>query len=110
MKIITGNCLICKRNTKRCLYSGKNTIYLCNDCNIAFFEIEEEISSKYDKILNTMKIAHENKINIGLALNVINQKYDLKEAKKRQYVKNREKEGKTVDIFAMGHRLPGSRK
>lgn len=54
-----------------------------------------------------MLFAQKNDISIGLALNVKNGKYNLAEAKRRQYLKNREKNGKSVDIYTVGIRMPG---
>ena len=102
-----GYCQICKRPTVCILASENAKVYLCRDCSSHFFPDFLSKNEKFQLLFDAMLLAQKNNISTGLALNVKNGKYSLKEAKRRQYLKNREKAGKSVDIYSIGIRMPG---
>lgn len=53
-------------------------------------------------------IMREHKLDFGFAANVYKKRYSIDEAKRRQYLKNKEKKGQSVDLYACGRRLGGS--
>ena len=87
--------------------TGDSTCFLCSYCDRYFFADLFTAEAKLDRLIAAMKIAQEKGIALGYALNVVCGRYSLREAKKRSRLKDREKEGKTVDIFVIGKRMPG---
>jgi hypothetical protein len=56
----------------------------------------------------TREIAEKHGISIESARKVVRGRYSLEFAKKQQRLKKRQGEGKSVDAFTVGRRLPGS--
>ena len=87
--------------------SNDKPCYLCSYCDDYFFGDLTSAEAKLDRLIEAMKIAQEKYIDLGFALNVARGRYSLREAKRRHNLKHRELSGKSVDIFAVGKRMPG---
>ena len=107
MRRENGRCQICKKPTRWKLSLNEPQIFVCRDCVQQFFGEFQPDSEKVQTLLDAMLLAQENSLSLGLALNVINARYSLEEAKRRQHLKNRERSGKSVDIYTVGKRMPG---
>ena len=108
-KITKGRCFLCKEHSSIEIMIDMKIFCLCKNCDSNFF-YGLSPDEKKDRLEYAINISNENKINYGLALNVAMGKYILAEALKRQKLKNRERSGKSVDIFDVGRRRPGGYK
>lgn len=88
------------------LVTGDRELFLCSSCDVDYFYALSP-DDKVDRLIQAMKMAQEKNISLGYALNVLNGRYSLQEARRRQRLKDRERSGKSVDIFVVGRRMPG---
>lgn len=100
------NCFLCRKKPSSTLTVNGKKYSLCSQCDDNFFRGQSQDEKEY-RLGKAIQIARDNGINWGLALNVAIGKYTLQEAKRRQYLKDREKAGKSADIWVVARRRPG---
>lgn len=103
-------CRVCHCAIPKNALCGKEELYLCPDCDERFFSDLYTDEEKIDRLIVGLTISQANNMGIGLALNVARKRYSLEEARRRQWLKDRERSGKSVDVFTVGRRLPGGYK
>ena len=99
-------CFLCRKKSSSTLVVKGKKYSLCSQCDNRFFLNQSQDEKEY-RLGKAIHIARDNGINWGLALNVTIGKYTLQEAKRRQCLKNREKVGKSADIWVVARRRPG---
>lgn len=103
-------CAVCGRRPNIFIATQDNPCFLCSSCDNYFFDDLLSLEAKLERLISGMKMAQEKQIGLGFALNVVKGRYSLRQAQKRHALKQREKEGKSVDIFTVGKRMPGGYK
>ena len=58
-------------------------------------------------LAKALQLAHEDKIHPPYAINAVRGRYTVREAKRRTRLRERELRGQSVDMFDLGHRMPG---
>jgi hypothetical protein len=105
---VKGQCRIC-RDKADIRIDGDPPLLLCARCDLAFFNdlFDNMKKERFDAALS---LSRDEKISLGLALNVLAKKYTLDVAKGRQKLKQSEQEGKSQDIYTVLRRRSGSYK
>ena len=103
---VYGQCRIC-RDSADIRLDGDPVLLLCARCDVAFFnDIFDNM--KKDRFDEALRLSRDEKISLGLALNVLAKKYPLAVAKGRHKMKKAEQEGKSQDVFTVLRRRSGS--
>lgn len=102
-----GTCFICRDRASIKISYDEGTLYLCERCDVNFFNDLFDYA-KIERLREALIIAQTEKVSLGLALNVVRGRYDVKEAKRKQKLKERERLGKSVDMFVSMVRRSGS--
>ena len=102
-----GTCFICRDRASIQIPYDEGTLYICERCDVNFFNDLFDYA-KVERLREALIIAQTEKVSLGLALNVVRGRYDIKEAKRKQKLKERERLGKSVDMFVSMVRRPGS--
>ena len=105
---VYGQCRICRENADIRI-DGDPVLLLCTRCDVAFFNDLFD-NMKKDRFDAAVHLSRNEKITLGLALNVLAKKYSLDVAKGRQKMKKAEQEGKSQDVFTVLRRRSGSYK
>jgi hypothetical protein len=98
-------CYICGRQSNYLSFAEYN---ICHECKDSYFKKLRQSDMIVDEIKAATVIAHNENIPIVYALNVSIGRYSIAEAKRRIKLKQREKRGKSVDLYDLGRRQPGS--
>ena len=103
-------CCICQRSAQKHVQNNSDrksaSYWACKKCHKYFFT--DKYIDNYLIIEKAHKLSSESNISTTYAINVVLNKYTLKEAKRRYRLKMREDMGRSVDIFDIGGRVFGS--
>ena len=58
-------------------------------------------------LAKALQLAHKDKIHPPYAINAVRGRYTVREAKRRTRLREHETRGQSVDMFDLGHRMPG---
>lgn len=86
--------------------AGQKQYWVCADCDSLLLHglWHEE---KGAIVAKALQLAHESKIHPPYAINVVRGRYTVREAKRRTRLRERERRGQSVDMYDLGHRMPG---
>ena len=104
-------CCVCHRMSNDIITinsKGDVSKYMvCSECDQQFLSDLSE-SDKCQVIQQAFKLSIEHKLYLPYAINTIYRRYSVKEARHRTLLREREKSGKSVDIYSMAHRVKGN--
>jgi hypothetical protein len=103
-------CCICQRSAQILVNNNSErtlpAYWACKQCHKYF--LQDKYIDTYMAIKKAHDLSSEANISTIYAINVVLNKYTLKEAKRKNRLKKMEAEGRSVDMFDIGSRVDGS--
>lgn len=103
-----SKCFLCEWIANKYVKDHQNKkIYLCNKCRYEYFTHISE-NERFQYACHVINFSKEHQINHRDAIRVLQNKLGLTYAKRNKILLNRERNGKSNDIFYIAKRVSGS--